>query len=116
MEFLAQNGAHSWANTFCIKKKDVLINLRGLNHVELSSDKNPITIGGGALISEVIDVAASAGVQVQVGNCNCIGALGGALGGGYGHLVGQYGLGIDNLLSVKMVTSQGKLHHCNAGK
>lgn len=109
LDFIAQNGAHGWANTFRIGNDDVLINLRGLNSVKLSSDKQSITLGGGALVKDVIDVAAPAGVQVQVGNCNCVGVLGAALGGGYGNLAGQYGLSVDNLISVKMVTGQGKL-------
>lgn len=109
LKFLAQNGGNGWAKTFTIDKKDVLINLRALNSVDLSDDKKSIAVGGGALVADVIKVAAAAGVQVQVGNCNCIGALGATLGGGYGHLAGQYGLAVDNLLSVNMVTGRGKL-------
>ena len=66
-----------------------------------------MTIQGGAIISEVIDAAYRNETQVLTGNCNCIGTLGAALGGGYSRLMGLYGFGVDNILSVNLVTSRG---------
>lgn len=42
------------------------------------------------------------------GGSNCVG-LGGLLGGGVGRLIGHHGLGIDNFLSMNLVTSMGDL-------
>ena len=59
-------------------------------------------------MSEIIDAAYGNGTQVPVGNCNCIGVLGATLGGGYGRLMGLYGFGVDNILSLNVVTSEGR--------
>lgn len=106
---LAQNGGHGWINSFDIHSNGIIINLAGLSQVTVSANKTQATIGGGALISQVIAGADAAGVQVQTGNCNCVGALGAYLGAGYGNLMGLYGFGVDNLISLNVVTAQGKL-------
>lgn len=84
MPFASQNGGNGWAKTFNLGNDGVLINLAGLNAVTFSDNKTQATIGGGAIISETIQAANAAGVLVQTGNCNCVGALGAILGGGYG--------------------------------
>ncbi|KAI0883032.1 FAD-binding domain-containing protein [Annulohypoxylon maeteangense] len=107
--FLAQNGGHGWSGAFTLGQNGVLINLRGLNSTTFSADKTQVTIGGGAAIHEVIEQAYANDVQVLTGNCNCVGALGAGLGGGYGNLVGLYGLAIDNYLSFNVVLANGSL-------
>ena len=42
-----------------------------------------------------------------MGGSNCVGAMGAILGGGLGRSIGEIGLGVDNLLSVNLVTSTG---------
>jgi FAD/FMN-containing dehydrogenase len=82
--FLAQNGGIGWAKTFSLGKYGVLIDLAALNKVSISSDKKVATIGGGASVGDTIAAANAAGALVITGNCNCVGALGALLGGGYG--------------------------------
>ncbi|KAK4889458.1 hypothetical protein LTR28_002762, partial [Elasticomyces elasticus] len=83
--------------------------MRGLNQVTFNSASTQVTYGGGTLISEVVDAAAAQGVEVQTGNCNCVGTIGAILGGGYGRTMGIYGFGVDNLISVNIVTDDGLL-------
>ena len=85
----------------------MLLNLRGLYQVKFNGKRTEVTLQGGALISEVIAAAYANDAQVPTGNCNCVGTLGAILGGGFGRLMGLYGLGVDNLLSVNLVTSSG---------
>lgn len=107
--FVAQNGGNGWATgQFNLGSTGVLINLAGLNQVSISADKKTATIGGGAIISDVVAAADAAGVLVQTGNCNCVGALGASLGGGYGNLLGEHGLAVDNILELRVVTATGK--------
>lgn len=107
--FVAQNGGNGWATgQFDLGSTGVLINLAGLNQVTISADKKTATIGGGAIISDVITAADAAGVLVQTGNCNCVGALGATLGGGYGNLLGEHGLAVDNVLELRVITAAGK--------
>jgi FAD/FMN-containing dehydrogenase len=89
---LVQSGGNGWAK-FPDTKDLVLINLLQLNSVTVSADKKTATIGGGAKIRETIAAADAAGVLIQTGNCNSVGALGAILGGGYGNTMGMFGFG-----------------------
>lgn len=87
----------------------MLINLAALNQFTVNSDKTQAIIGGGAIINQTISAANAAGVLVQTGNCNCVGTLGAALGGGYGNIMGEHGFAVDNILSLRVVTATGEL-------
>ena len=87
----------------------VIINLHGLNQVIFNPARTQATIGGGTLISEAIETAYSSDAQLTTGNCNCVGALGAYLGGGYGNLMGLTSFGVDRLLSVNYVNAEGIL-------
>ncbi|KAI9885710.1 MAG: hypothetical protein M1823_002475 [Watsoniomyces obsoletus] len=113
LTFLAQSGAHGSGITFNITKEDVIINLRGLNNVTIDKEKNEITFGGGSVVRELVEAAYQNGVQIVAGACNCVG-VGHVLGGGLSRLMGLYGMSIDNLLSVNLVTANGQLKRVNA--
>ncbi|KAH6988389.1 FAD binding domain-containing protein [Ilyonectria destructans] len=105
---LPQNGGNGWAAEQWNLGTGVILNLAGLNQVVVSTDKKWAVIGGGALVGDVIAAADSAGVLVQTANCNCVGALGAALGGGYGNIMGERGFFVDNILSLRLVTPAGQ--------
>lgn len=115
-----------WAKTFHLGSTGVLINLAGLNTVTVAADKKTATIGGGASIGDTVAAADAAGALVLTGNCNCVGSLSAYLGGGYGtskiqppfhltltdysgNLLGEIGFGVDNIISVRVVTSSGSI-------
>ncbi|RYC59723.1 hypothetical protein CHU98_g6474 [Xylaria longipes] len=112
--FLAQNGGIGWARPLDLGRDGVLINLARLNQVTFNADRTQATIGGGTNISNVIAHAYAAGALIETGNCNCVGALGAILGGGYGNLMGLYGFGIDNIISLQVVTADGQFHNVTA--
>ena len=87
----------------------LLINLGALNGVTFNANKTEATVQGGALINDTIAAAYANGVQVQTGNCNRVGTLGTILGGGYGNLLGLHGFGVDNLISLNVVTASGSM-------
>ncbi|KAH9881459.1 hypothetical protein IAQ61_000184 [Plenodomus lingam] len=107
--FLAQNGGVGWAKTFNLGQWGVLIDIAALNMVTVAADKKTATIGGGASVSEVVAAANAAGALVITGNCNCVGALGALLGGGYGNLMGEVGFGVDNIISMRVILSDGRI-------
>lgn len=59
-------------------------------------------------MSEMIQKAYSNSALVLSGTCNCIGYLGALLGGGIGYLMGQYGLMLDNVVSLNVVLASGQ--------
>jgi hypothetical protein len=105
---LAQNGGHGWANTFTLEQNGLLINLAGLHAVTFAADRNSAVVQGGAKIAQVTAAGAAAGALIATGTCDCVGALGAILGGGVGNLMGLHGLGIDNVLSLNVVTPTGQ--------
>lgn len=113
LPFAVQNGGHGWARwpeTGAL----VLINLSRLNKVTVAEDKKTAVIGGGAKIRDTVVAADAAGVIIQVGNCNAVGALGSALGGGYVTTLGMFGFGVDSILELRVVTSDGELRTVSA--
>ncbi|TVY65609.1 FAD-linked oxidoreductase azaL [Lachnellula suecica] len=105
--FFAQNGGHGWSTTINLKQNGITINLAGIKAMSIDSAKSAVTFQGGALISDVVNFAYNNSVLVPTGTCNCVGTLGAILGGGFGNLMGQYGFGVDNLVSLNVVTPLG---------
>lgn len=105
--FFAQNGGSGWAALNLTN--GVIINISPLNKVTFNTDKTQSTIGGGVSVSEAVTAGATAGAFILTGNCDCVGALGAYLGGGYGNLMGAYGFGVDNIISFNLVNAEGEL-------
>lgn len=108
VRFLVQNGGNGWADTFSLGNQGILIQLDKLRSVTFNEDGTEVTIGGGALIGDVVPAAATKSSLVLTGTCNCVGVLGAILGGGYSNLGGQYGLGVDDVLSLDIVKADGQ--------
>ncbi|KAL9585403.1 MAG: hypothetical protein Q9212_001556 [Teloschistes hypoglaucus] len=105
--FLAQTGGHGWIGSWHLGQNGILINMRGLNKTTFNPGRTQARIQGGALIEEVIAQAYANDAQVITGNCNCVGNMGAALGGGYGNLMGLYGFSVDNIISLEVVLANG---------
>ncbi|KAG8526564.1 uncharacterized protein KY384_008765 [Bacidia gigantensis] len=105
--FLASGGGNGWSTTLNIGPADVIINLQGISAITFNGGKTEVTIQGGAIVRDVVSAAYDNGAQVVTGNCNCIGIFGANLGAGYSRLMGLYGFGVDNVLSMTVVNADG---------
>lgn len=66
-------------------------------------------ISAGTLTNEVLDAAAEAKVHIMTGVCNTVGIIPALLGGGMGMQASLYGMGVDNILSARLATADGKV-------
>jgi hypothetical protein len=90
----------------------LIIDTRGMNAISFSGDQ--VTIGAGASLAEVYDTLGDKGVAIPGGSCATVGIAGLTLGGGVGVLVRAYGLTIDSLASVEIVTADGTTRTASA--
>ncbi len=110
--FLATGAGHGITKTlggFHFTNTGIIIDLSNFNTVELSPDNESITVGGGATYGDAYEPMYNAGKMMAMGNSPCVGIVGAGLGGAVGMWQGLYGLGIDSLLSVRMVMAAGEL-------
>ncbi|KAF7971845.1 hypothetical protein HWV62_19775, partial [Athelia sp. TMB] len=69
-----------------------------------------ITLGAGVQFDQVYKFADANGVVMVGGDSGQVGTVGGWLqGGGHGTLTPRYGLGVDNVLEIELVTADGQL-------
>jgi hypothetical protein len=82
---------------------------RHLNTVEIDAENELAYVGGGAIWEQVDKAAIQHGLASVGGTVNHTGVGGLIVGGGVGHLSGEHGLVIDNLIKVKIVTANGSI-------
>jgi FAD/FMN-containing dehydrogenase len=87
----------------------IVIDLSRMRGVRVDPDQRRAQAGGGALLSELDEEAQAHGLVCPVGVVSHTGVAGLTLGGGMGRLQRKHGLTIDNLLSVELVTADGRL-------
>ena len=107
-----RGGGHDWAGrALC---DGVVIDLMGMRSVILDSDRRAVTTGGGVLVSDIAAVTDAHGVAVVVGSVGSVGMTGLTLGGGYGPLIGRFGLALDNVLDMQIVMADGRIDSASA--
>ena len=107
-----RGGGHDWAGrALC---DGVVIDLTGMRSVILDSDRRAVTAGGGALVSDITAITDTHGVAVVAGSVGSVGMTGLTLGGGYGPLIGRFGLALDNVLDMQIVLADGRIEFASA--
>jgi FAD binding domain/Berberine and berberine like len=86
-----------------------VIDLSRMRGVEVDPHRRVARVNGGSLLGELDEQAQSFGLVCPVGVVGHTGVAGLTLGGGMGRLQRRFGLTIDNLLSVELVTADGQL-------
>jgi FAD/FMN-containing dehydrogenase len=106
-----RGGGHDWAGrALC---DGIVIDLSGMRSVVLGADRRTAKISGGACASDVVAVTDPLGVAAVAGSAGMVGMTGLALGGGYGPLIGRFGLALDNLLAAEIVLADGRIVFAN---
>jgi len=90
-----------------------LIDLSQLRSVHVDPQGKIAWVEPGATLGDLDDETQTFGLATPVGINSTTGIAGLTLGGGFGWLSRKYGLTIDNLRSVNIVTANGELLHAN---
>jgi hypothetical protein len=112
LEISVRGGAHGTAG-HAVVADGVMIDLSQMNSVVVDPQARRASVGGGALLSEVIAATQEHGLAFPMGLIGHTGVGGLTLGGGMGWLTRKHGLSIDNLVSSEIVTADGQIRHAS---
>jgi FAD/FMN-containing dehydrogenase len=87
----------------------IVIDLSRVRGAEVDPGSQTARVKGGSLLADLDDAAQQFGLVCPVGVVSHTGVAGLTLGGGMGRLMRKHGLTLDNLLSVELVTADGKI-------
>jgi FAD/FMN-containing dehydrogenase len=89
------------------------IDLSGFRGVRVDPAARRAWVAGGTLLGQVDHECMAHGLVTPLGTVSHTGVGGLTTGGGFGRLARRFGLAIDNLESVDVVSADGKLRHAN---
>ncbi|MEQ8508594.1 MAG: FAD-dependent oxidoreductase [Rhodospirillaceae bacterium] len=92
----------------------LVIDLTQMNAVDINVAAQTAHVQGGALLGDLDRKALPLGLATTAGVVSHTGVGGLTLGGGMGRLQRRFGLAIDNVLGVELVTAEGKVLNANA--
>ena len=107
LSLAVRGGGHNRAG-FSVCDGGVVIDLVGMNRVEVDADKRVARAQAGALVRDLDQATQRFGLATTSGGCPTVGIAGLTLGGGQGQLMSKYGAACDNLISAQLVTVDGR--------
>lgn len=92
----------------------ILIDLSLMKAIQVDPTAQTVWAGAGLLLGEFVRETQMFGLGTTVGTISPTGLSGLTLGGGIGWLMGKYGLTVDSLLAVDIVTADGQVRRASA--
>jgi FAD/FMN-containing dehydrogenase len=112
LEVAVRGGGHNVAGRATIDG-GLVIDLSPMKGIHLDPKGRTVRAQGGVTWGELNRETQLHGLAVTGGVVSSTGIAGLTLGGGLGWLMGKYGLALDNLRSVELVTAEGKVVRTN---
>ncbi|KAL5333393.1 FAD-binding domain-containing protein [Aspergillus crustosus] len=107
--FLATGGGHGTNIGYGTVKNALNIDLSNFKSVKVDAANHRLTVGGAVGQGDIWGPLYEVGQEIPTGNAECVGLVGVTLGGGLGTQQGVFGLALDALVSVRLVTASGDL-------
>lgn len=108
LEIAVRGGGHGVAGK-ALTDGGLVIDLRRMNAVSVDPAARSAIVAGGATMSDLDRATGLHGLATTGGRVSTTGVGGFTLGGGSGWLDRKFGLACDNLLSVELVTADGRI-------
>jgi FAD/FMN-containing dehydrogenase len=108
LEVSVRGGGHNVAGR-AVVDGGLMIDLAGMKGVHVDAGCRRVRAQGGATWADLDRETQLHGLAVTGGAVSTTGIAGLTLGGGIGWLIGKYGLALDNLQSVELVTANGQV-------
>jgi FAD/FMN-containing dehydrogenase len=108
-----RSGGHDIAGN-SVSDGGLMIDLSLMKGIRVDPANQRAQAQAGLSLGEFDSETQAFGLATTLGVNTDTGIAGLTLGGGYGWLAGKYGLACDNVVSVDMVTAEGKLLHASA--
>ena len=108
-----RGGGHCQSEQIAACDGGLMIDLSLMRNVQVDAQRRLVSAQGGVLLGEVDRKTQALGLVTTMGTATDTGIAGLTLGGGIGRLMRTFGLACDNLLSVDVVTADGKLRHAS---
>jgi FAD/FMN-containing dehydrogenase len=107
LELSIRGGGHNIAgNALC--DNGITIDFSRMKNVRVDAGKKRAYVEPGATLADLDAAVQAHGLATPVGINSTTGIAGLTLGGGFGWLTRKYGMTIDNLVSVDVITAKGK--------
>ena len=108
-----RSGGHSFPG-LSVCDGGIVVDLRSMDQIQVDPDAGTVRAQAGVLLGELDHATQAFGLAVPIGSVTHTGLAGLTLGGGFGWLMRKYGLAIDQLLSVEVLTADGEVVHASA--
>ena len=110
LELRVLGGGHS-AGGYCLAPEGMVLDMTAYNNIWLRPEDRTLRVQAGVRwgsVYELMEGGATGLVPVGAG-CPSVGVVAFVLGGGYSFVSRSYGLGLDNLISMELVTADGQV-------
>ena len=107
LEISIRGGGHNIAGS-ALCDNGVTIDFSKMKNVRVDAGKRRAYVQPGATLANLDEATQAHGLATSVGINSTTGIAGLTLGGGFGWLTRKYGMTVDNLVSIDMITAEGK--------